>query len=44
MIVRTCGEKHRGRCSINENMENGSEWISNDRKTKTGVERCYIKT
>ena len=28
-MVTTCGEKDRQRCS-NENMEDGSDWTSND--------------
>ena len=41
-MVIICGEKDRGRCS-NENMEDGSEWTRKDRKTKTDLERCYMK-
>ena len=28
----------------NEKMEDGNDWTSKDRKTKTGVERCNTKT
>ena len=35
-MVRPCGEKDRRRS--NENMEDGSGWIPNDRKTETEVE------
>ena len=36
-------ERKTGRCS-NENMEGGSEWTVEDRKTKTTeVVRCYTK-
>ena len=41
-MVRPCEEKNKRRC-INENMEDGSEWTSKNKETKTEVERNYTK-